>query len=138
MDIRNGGLTIFGQSAGTGELSVTSPNGNGIYVDGGDIVINGGKVSATTTYANAIGISNYNNDIIINDGTVTAVGTYYGIDGKKAVTINGGKVSATYTNGADNGYGIHTGTGQTITLGFRHEDDQIYVDKYGYPLAELI
>ena len=129
MDISNGGLTIYGQSLGTGELYVPSSTRNGIYVNGGDIIINGGKVSATTTYANASGIYTFEH-AIINDGTVTAVGTQCGIYGSKAVTINGGKVSATYTDGSSSGYGIFTESHQTITLGFRHEDDQIYVDKY--------
>lgn len=129
MEIYNGGLTIYGQSFGTGELYVPSSTRNGIYVNGGDIIINGGKVSATTTYANAIGI--YTSEhAIINDGTVTAVGTQYGIYGSNAVTINGGKVSATHTDSSSNCYGIYTDRNKTITLGFRHEDDQIYVDEY--------
>ena len=93
-------LAIYGQSAGTGRLSVTS-DGNAIYAYGG-ITINGGIVSATSTgdYIPAIDADN------------------------GAITINGGQVTATP---GDNAMGITAGT---ITLGLRSASDFITANGY--------
>ena len=94
-------LAIYGQSAGTGRLSVTSDR-NAICAYGG-ITINGGIVSATST--------GYGNPAIFAD------------DG--AITINGGQVTATP---GDNAMGIST-LG-TITLGLRSTSDFITANGY--------
>ncbi|MBR5082226.1 MAG: hypothetical protein IKX35_07290, partial [Bacteroidales bacterium] len=89
-------LAIYGQSAGTGRLTVTSEN-NAIYAGGG-LTINGGIVSATST----------------GDG----YSAIYADD--KAITINGGQVTATP---GDNATGICTYG--TITLGLNKSTDFI-------------
>ena len=60
-------LAIYGQAAGSGELSVNSYTNNAIVC----------------------------NNICINGGSVSATGSSYGIDASSNVTINGGNVSAT-------------------------------------------
>ena len=94
-------LAIYGQSAGTGRLSVTSDR-IAITATGG-ITINGGIVSATST----------------GDGR-HAIYTYNG-----AITINGGQVTATP---GDNAMGIITQG--TITLGLRSTSDFITANGY--------
>jgi hypothetical protein len=124
-----GTLTINGETAGTGILNATGGNdaaGIGTSRDetGGNIVINGGKVTATGgDHAAGIGTGNAdmnNNEcgsITINGGTVTAIGVNgaagigtgvanYGTNTCGAITINGGTVTAT---GGGNGAGIGTG-----------------------------
>ena len=94
-------LAIYGQSAGTGRLSVTSDH-IAIYASGG-ITINGGIVSATST-------GNGRPAISANNG---------------AITINGGQVTATPGNNAK---GIVTEG--TITLGLRSTSDFITANGY--------
>ena len=94
-------LAIYGQSAGTGRLSVTSDR-NAIYASGG-ITINGGIVSATSTGYGHPAIFAYNG----------------------AITINGGQVTATP---GDNAMGISTEG--TITLGLRSTSDFITANGY--------
>ncbi len=94
-------LAIYGQSAGTGRLSVTSDR-NAIAASGG-ITINGGIVSATSTR-----------------GGFSAIFAYNG-----AITINGGQVTATP---GDNAMGISTEG--TITLGLRSASDFITANGY--------
>ena len=94
-------LAIYGQSAGTGRLSVTSDR-IAIYATGG-ITINGGIVSATST-GNDWPAINANNE---------------------AITINGGQVTATP---GDNAIGITTAG--TITLGLRSTSDFINANGY--------
>ena len=72
------GLVIYGQSAGSGTLSISNvPRDNtgigyGYLEDSGKITINGGTVSATGgIYGNGIG-----GKMTINGGTVTAAGGY--------------------------------------------------------------
>lgn len=105
-------LTIYGQSKGTGSLTIDtngngSTSGDGIYVKNGEITINGGILTIT---ADRYGITTYDNNITINGGiiTVTATGEN-GIDATGNITINGGNVNA---NGKH--YGI-AATG-TVTL----------------------
>jgi hypothetical protein len=128
-------LTIYGQTAGSGELIARSDyvyaaiGGDGTYDNdhdynllsnqAGTIVINGGKVTATDT-DNGAGIGNYSSaesagTLIVNGGTVTATGREKGagIGGGEnsagmAVTINGGTVTA---NGGNYGAGIGGGKG---------------------------
>ena len=94
-------LAIYGQSAGTGRLSVTSDR-EAIFASGG-ITINGGIVSATST-------GNGRPAINADNG---------------AITINGGQVIATP---GDNAKGIVTEG--TITLGLRSASDFITANGY--------
>lgn len=93
----NGNLTIYGQSRGTGSLTIDadgdgSTSGHGIFVKNGEISINGGILTIT---ADRYGITTYDNNITINGGiiTVTATGEN-GIDATGNITINGGNVTA--------------------------------------------
>jgi uncharacterized protein YjdB len=114
-------LTIKGETAGTGSLTVSS-NGYGPGIGGrdkvacGNIEIQGGKITATGGYQ-AAGIGSGSNEscgsISIKGGTVTATGGAYsagigcGYKGKcDAITISGGKVTA---NGGNYGAGIGSG-----------------------------
>ncbi len=114
----NNTLNIYGQSLQTGALTTGTPNeyyaGIGGYREGsqtrhtGDIVINGGTVTATGgRYAAGIGggLSGYYGSIVINGGTVNAYGGQgsAGIGGgytgmPDSITINGGTVTATGGN----------------------------------------
>ena len=115
----NGGITIYGQTLGTGTITANgASNGCGIG-SGSNITINGGTIIATGMY----GFYSFS-DIIINRGTVTVTGTDNGIhaDGNN-VTINGGIVNA--TGGI---VGIYAG--KTITLGWTNPTDRITVSSY--------
>ena len=124
-----GTLTIYGQSGGTGRLSVTNTgSGQGIEAKYG-VTINGGTISASISGSSssrrAIGCSS--GDVVINGGTVTATATgdanaIYG----ENVSILGGNVTANGTVGSRIGY---DGCG-TITLGWRSATDQIYATSY--------
>ena len=84
----NNSLTIYGQSANTGTLTI---NGVALYfagigghewMDGGTITINGGTVNVTGgESATAIGGGYMSNGgiITINGGNITARGGYFGI-----------------------------------------------------------
>ena len=132
-------LTIYGQSEGNGELTATAlPTdynagiGGTVYSSTGNIVINGGTVTATGGEQGA-GIGDGMADenmpvkvasITITGGTVTAKGGDQGKDRQSAagigggaktpggkITISGGTVTA---NGADGASGIgHGGLGAT-------------------------
>ena len=123
-------LSIYGQTAGTGGLSVFggwggAGIGGGYEGEGGTVMINGGTVTATGgDYVAGIG-SGYRGSIeavTISGGIVTATGGYgaAGIGGGEggagsAVTINGGTVTAT---GGDYAAGIGGagGAGGTVTI----------------------
>lgn len=118
-------LTIYGQSGGTGQLTIASPDqgyaGIGAYVISsgnatktGTITINGGTItvdgpSGTGSGGAAIGGVYWGNTgtITINGGNVTAAAHRYGAGigcGHDAssggtITINGGVVNATCTTG---------------------------------------
>ena len=107
IEVTNGNaLTIYGQNNQSGCLEVTGGYGcagigGGYLIDGSNIIINGGKVTATGDEAGIGGGSNgsgYN--ITINGGTVTATGNDgAGIGGGEHaagynITINGGTVTA--------------------------------------------
>ena len=116
----NGGITIYGQTLGTGTITANgASNGCGIC-SVSNITINGGTIIATGMY----GFYSTLVGIIINRGTVTVTGTDTGIhaDGNN-VTINGGIVNATGGN-----VGIYVG--ETITLGWTNATDRIYANSY--------
>ena len=93
-------LAIYGQSAGTGRLTVTCESDvTAIYANGG-FTINGGIVTATGkgTYRSGIYA---NQDFTINGGQLTATGpSYYGISAE-TITLGGGTITA---NGGSGGY----------------------------------
>jgi len=119
-DTSNANLTIYGQSEGTGALNVTSNSTSAIdnhYTDtstwdsyGGNIKINGGKITASATGTNGHGIF-AKGDITINGGEVNAEAIAESNAGIWAsggtVTINGGKITAKVTNGESYGTGIN-------------------------------
>ena len=85
----NGSLTIYGQTLGTGTLDASSTGFAAIKNDTGNMVINGGTVTATgTTY----GIMS---NVTINGGTVNATGGSTCICAYNFAIINGGTVNAT-------------------------------------------
>ena len=117
-------LSVYSQSGGTGSLTAT---GTDCGISAGDITINGGQVTATSSYH---GI-NASNDVIINGGIVTANGNSNGILADKYVTINGGQVSATGTRG------ICANKGD-ITLGWSKSTDFIKTNKYSIPSSRSV
>ncbi len=138
-------LYIYGQTEGTGALSITSPStySAGIGSNGvtsgtdttGTIIINGGVINAKGgSYGSGIGggTCGSSGEITINGGTVTASGgngnyQYGGGSGIGSgskgscgeITINGGTVTASGGNGSYGGSGIgssYYGSGGTITI----------------------
>jgi hypothetical protein len=83
----DGSLTLYGQSEGTGSLTATSNDGNGIVVFE-NLTINGSTVTATGYNGDDILATN----LTINGGTVTAIG-YNGITAV-SVIINGGTLTS--------------------------------------------
>ncbi len=122
----DGNLTIYGQSEGTGSLSVKaqgdgSTSGDGILAKNGKITINGGILSITADW---YGITTANNDITINGGKITVTSTgENGIDATGNITITGGTVIANATT-----YGM-AATGN-ITLGCTKDTDYIIANNY--------
>ena len=121
-------LDIYAQSLGDdmGTLSIFTKNSNirGIYVNA--LTINGGNVIANVT-----GITQAiyaNGDITVNGGTVTATSTDTYSDAIYALgnfNFNGGTVTATANV---NCYGIHANG--NITLGWTNTSDRIYASSY--------
>lgn len=124
--ITNGNLTIYGQSKGTGSLTIKtqgngSTSGDGILAKNGKITINGGILSITADW---YGITTANNDITINGGKITVTSTgENGIDATGNITITGGTVIANATT-----YGM-AATGN-ITLGCTKDTDYIIANNY--------
>lgn len=118
-------LSIYGQSAGNGTLTV-SALGVGLNINN-DLTINGGIISATSTTSSGISAGE---NITINRGSVTARGYYNGIYGQN-IFINGGIVNATNGEGSDS-YGICSGFYDItlITLGYRNLTDRITSSSY--------
>lgn len=138
----NGSLTIYGQSKGTGSLTITanktgstSTNGDGINAENGEITINGGILTITATH---YGITTYdensgsNCDITINGGRVTVTATgENGIDATGNITINGGTVTASASN--EGTFGM-AATGN-ITLGCTKDTDYIFASSYNKDIS---
>ena len=141
-------LTIYGQTDGTGTLNATG-HFAGIYTDGGNLTISGGRVTATSSNGDGIYIGNSSGNLTISGGRVTATSDNgYGINTDSGnLTISGGRVTAT----SDNDYGIYSDSGTitisggrvtatggagiftdsgTITLGCTTDTDFIYVSSY--------
>ena len=128
----NGTLTIYGQSSGSGKLSVTC-DGEGLLVYG-DLTINGGTINCSTTSPGYRAIYCYN--VVINGGTVTAeaLSDGYAIHGDNVV-INGGTVTANAdaTNG-DNA--IHSSENVVINGGTVMANGTIYSENNSVTIAE--
>jgi len=110
-DISDGGsnatLLIYGQTNGTGTLSVATSGYNAIQCS--DMVINGGRVLATGSSA---GISATGN-VTINGGSVSSTGSDTRGLFASSLTINNGTLTA--TGGRLEGINIHFGLG-TLTV----------------------
>jgi hypothetical protein len=116
-------LSIYGQTQGTGTLSVTN-TGIGINVNHG-ITINGGTVIATGKYSNGIDI-NQGGTLTINHGTVTATG-HIGINISQANLIqNGGTLNAIGSGSS----GIYALNNAAVTLGWTNAADRITASSY--------
>ena len=113
--IKNGSLSIYGQSLGTGRLMVYS-KAHGIYAKE-DICLNGGTVSSTSS--GGAGIYSKNGDVTIHRGNITAQGSNYGIRSYSKKVILGCSSAADHINA--NSYGANNGVivanGQTLTDG---------------------
>ena len=88
-------LTIYGQTNGTGALTANA-TGSGVQaaaaIRAGNIIVNGGNITAHTTGDR--GIAAIEGDVTINGGTVNATGGTYGIYAHNTITLAGGKVNA--------------------------------------------
>ena len=164
-------LTINAETAGTGSLTATGGSqaagiGTGSTstsaVTGGNIVINGGTITAKagTLYGAGIGTgfaNSYNNtcgSITINGGTVTATGGTGGsgigtgtvneaTNTCGAISITGGTVTANKGSGTDTPYSIGIGkvfnnngtqTCGTITIGGQQKNQSEFTGAtYTYP-----
>ena len=113
-----GGLTIYGQSGGTGALTL---NTDYIAIEAySTLTICGGSVSATSSNSKAIEVSG--GDIIVKGSTLTACasdGTSSAISCSGTLRLSGGTVAA--TKGA-----IYTRYGATIAAGLAYTDGSHY------------
>ena len=142
IEAMNGGLTaedctIIATGTSSGSYGIYARGGNmeingckvtatayslGIMVSGGNVEINGGEVTATVTDTYSIGIFVSGGNVIINDGKVTATSTgnsgvgIYASGGN--VEIYGGEVTATATGSGGEGIiALKSGSnGGSITL----------------------
>lgn len=126
-----GNLTIYGQSQGTGSLTIEAKGDNcdGIIAEDGEIKINGGTLNISAT---RYGICTYGNNtnnchITINGGRITATGNVNGIDAYK------GNITLGYTKPTDcifaNGYGVTNGNTISIASGKILIDGETYYPK---------
>lgn len=103
-----GSLSIYGQEAGTGTLTINSDKitkpGNGIFAKNGGITINGGILNIS---ANQYGISTYKGE---NSSSICDI------------TITGGRITVTATNGID--------ADGNIILGCKKGTDYIFASSY--------
>ena len=120
-------LTIYGQTAGSGELDVTGGSlsagiGGGWNAGAtlGAVTINGGIVTARGQSGSGIGNGRKNGgcEVVINGGVVTATcSSGAGIGGTNCcVTINGGIVTATGDGGAGIGSVNNNASAGTIVI----------------------
>lgn len=98
--MNNGNLTIYGQSQGTGSLSIkaTGYEGDGIYASG-SISIIGGIINTTSDYH--YGITNDSGDITIIGGKVTANRDKTANGSSKGIYASNGNITLGYTNNTD-------------------------------------
>ena len=79
-------LTIYGQSQGTGTLTANVENASGkaLYVSSGNLVVNGGVVSAN---GGEYGIYVNNGNLTVGGGSINATGTTSGIHVRGNLTL---------------------------------------------------
>ena len=87
-----GNLTIYGQSQGTGTLTanVANASGKALYISSGNLVVNGGVVSA---HGGEYGIYINKGNLTVNGGTVNATGT------TKDIYVSSGTMELVNDNG---------------------------------------
>lgn len=125
MDVDNNGKGNINLKDAT---VIVAGQGNGIFAQGGNITIDGGKVTATANNAIYACKNTTGGNIIINGGEVEATAaTNALLASGGAVTINGGQVTA---NGEINGI-----YGDTITLGWTSLTDFVKVSSYNRPFT---
>ena len=122
-------LDIYGQSLGDdmGTLSIFTEDSNDRGIGVNALTVNGGNVIANATGSFALYAKG---DITVNGGTVTATSTDTYSDAIYAqgnFNFNSGTVSATATANV-NRYGIHANG--NITLGWTNASDRIYASSY--------
>ena len=132
----SGSLTIYGQSAGTGKLSIEATgtdndNGMGIYAH--NISINGGIITIKSVNDGIVAISGTN--VNINGGIVTVSPITQNNNGiyteSGDININGGKVSVISTNTINNTtYYSKIKAYGNINLGCKNKTDYIFACSY--------
>lgn len=119
-------MTVFGQSLGSGALSVYTTGGQNSAISVNALTVNGGNVIANTDGMGSKGIY-ANSDFTINGGSVTAYCTGASSNGiftdSGDIIISGGTVNATAEY-----YGVNAGG--TITLGWTKPTDRIFASSY--------
>lgn len=115
IEVKNGSLSIYGQSLGTGRLIATSQST--VISVKSDINFNGGIVSSTTTNYNSV--YTQNGDITIRRGNITAQAAYYGIKSNSGTIILGCSSAADHITAKSYGAekGVKVADGQTLTDG---------------------
>lgn len=96
IEVKNGGFLILEDSNGEGGIS--SDRGVVNVMNGGTLIVNGGKYITTN---NTRGSGIYVDDggkLIINDGVIDAAYYSIGTDGSVDITINGGELNSSSTN----------------------------------------
>ena len=144
--IWDGNLTIYAQSSGSHAGKLTINCFDDVLAPVGNVTINGGNISATSSDFNGITCTKFTlnggevdivaspygstgirtvGGFIITGGTLSTTGSSYGIvtASGKDVTINGGKVSAT-------GGTAGISSGGAINLGWTNAEDYIEASSY--------
>ena len=122
----DGDLTLYGQSGGTGSLSATSDQSDGISPT--NLTINGCAVTATSNDSNGINATN----LTINGSTVTATGSSNGISSID-LTINGSTVTASANDDGGMGISANRVTINSGTVNATGNESGIYIgNEYGY------
>lgn len=113
-------LNIYGQSAGTGTLNVTSELWEGI--NAASITISGGNITAQSNSSIAI---DGTNGATIDGGNVSATSRYYGINSYRSITLGWRKPTDSITANIYFGNtGVYIKDGQAMTDG-----TDIYIGK---------
>lgn len=112
INVENGSLAIYGQSLGTGSI-VGNTSGNCIYINNGNLTVNGGIINATSTLNRGIHAKGC---ITIRRGSVTACGRSYAMIAGNDIIIHSGTVNATATS-AYGGNGLYSLSGNISILG---------------------
>ncbi len=125
----NATLTIYGQTLGTGTLSIYTASIDANCIDVGALTINGGHIIANSDRNSSTALSTKTGDITINGGTVTATTTgsnSKGIYTAKIFNFTGGKL----TVDAAQEVAIHA-SGCQYNFTWRNFEDQITIGSTG-------